>query len=124
MNFVDEEDRILVLLDLFHHLLQTLLEVAAIAGAGKKSAHVERKHRSALEHLGDVGIDDLASEAFGDRGLADAGVADKQRIVLLATAQNLDRALHLRLAPDQRIDPPVPRLAVEVDAISVERAFL
>ena len=52
------------------------------------------------------------------------GVADQQRIVLLATAQNLDRALHLRLAADQRIDPPLPRLAVEVDAISVERAFL
>ena len=124
MNLVDEEDRVLVLLDLLHHLLQALLEVAAIAGAGEQRAHVEREHGRSLEHLGDVGIDDLAREALGDRGLADAGIADQQRIVLLAAAQNLDRALHLRLAADQRIDPPFPRLAVEVDAISVERAFL
>ncbi len=36
------------LLDLLHHLLQALLEVAAIAGAGEQRAHVEREHRRVL----------------------------------------------------------------------------
>ena len=124
MDFVDEENRVFVLFDLLHHLLQALLEVAAIARAGEQRAHVEREHCRAVEHLRDVRIDDLAGEALGDRGLADAGIADQQRIVLLPAAQDLDRALHLGLAADQRIDAPVPRLPVEVDAISFQGAFL
>ena len=123
MDLVDEQDRVLVLLDLLHHLLEALLEIAAIARAGEQRAHVEREHGRAGEHLRHRAVDDLARQAFGDRGLADAGVADQQRVVLLPAAQNLDRALHLGLAADQRIDPAVPRLLVEVDAVSVERAF-
>ena len=76
------------------------------------------------EHLRHLAVDDLARQALRDRGLADAGIADQQRIVLLPAAQHLDRALHLGLAADQRIDPAVPRLLVEVYAVSVERAFL
>src|SRR5207302_699107 len=63
-------------------------------------------------------------QAFGDRGLADAGVADEQRIVLLAPAQYLDGAVDLGLAADQRIDLAVARLLVEVDAIGLERIAL
>ena len=44
VDFVDEQDRVLVLLDLLHHLLQALFEVAAIARAGEQRAHVEREH--------------------------------------------------------------------------------
>ena len=124
MDLVDEQNRVLMLLDLLHHLLEALLEVAAIARAGEQRAHVERKHRRALEHLGHVGIDDLAGEALGDRGLADARVADQQRIVLLPPAKDLDRALDLRFAADQRIDAPVAGLAVEIDAIGIQGAFL
>ena len=76
------------------------------------------------EHLGHFRLDDLARQALGDGGLADAGVADQQRVVLLPAAQDLDRARHLGLAADQRIDAAVPRLLVEVDAVSLERTFL
>ena len=124
MDLVDEENRVLVLLDLFHHLLEALLEVAAIARAGEQRPHVEREHRGALEHLGHIGIDDLAGEALGNRGLADARVADQQRIVLLPPAKDLDRALDLRFAADQRIDAPLAGLAVEIDAIGIQGAFL
>ena len=113
-----------MLLDLLHHLLQALLEVAAIAGAGEQRAHVEREHRRLGEDVGHFVLDDLAREAFGDGGLADAGIAHEQRVVLLPAAENLDRALHFGLAADQRIDAPVARLLVQVDAIGLERAFL
>ena len=124
VDFVDEQNRVLVLLDLLHHLLEALLEVAAIARAGEQRAHVEREHRRVGEHLGHRAIDDLTGEAFGDRRLADAGFADQQRIVLLPAAQDLDGALHFGLAADQRIDPAILRLLVEVDAVGIERAFL
>ena len=61
-----------------------------------------------VEHLGHLALDDEAREAFGDRGLADAGFADVQRIVLAPAAQDLDRALDFELAPDQRIDAARP----------------
>ena len=108
----------------FIDLLQALLEIAAIARAGQQRAHVEREHGRVREHLGHLALDDLAGQALGDRGLADAGIADEQRVVLLPAAQHLDRALHLGLAADQRIDLAVLRLLVEVDAIGVERVAL
>src|SRR6202043_245465 len=66
-------------------------------------------------------LNDAAGEALGDRGLADPGVADIERVVLRAPAQDLDRALDLGLAPDQRVDLAALRLLVEIDAIGVER---
>ena len=124
MNFVDEENGVLVLLDLLHHLLEALLEVAAIARAGEQRAHVKREHGRLGEHLGHIRVDDLARQALGDRRLADAWIADQQRIVLLAAAQHLDGALDLGVAADERIDAPLPRLPIEVDAISFQGAFL
>ncbi len=124
VDLVDEHDGVGMRLDFLHHLLQALLEIAAIAGAGEQRAHVEGEHRRVAQHLRHLALDDLAGEALRDGGLADAGIADEQRVVLLAAAQNLDRALHLHLAADQRIDLAVLRLLVEVDAITIERVAL
>ncbi len=90
----------------------------------KQRAHVEREHGGVAQHVRHFAVDDAARQAFGDRGLADAGLADEQRIVLLAAAQHLDGAVDLGLAADQRIDLALARLLVEVDAIGVERVAL
>ena len=74
------------------------------------------------EHLGHLALDDQAREPFGDRGLADAGLADVQGVVLAAAAQDLDGALDLELAADQRIDAPVLRHAVQIGGVLLERA--
>ena len=83
------------LLELGDDRLQPLLEIAAIAGAGEQRAHVERVDDRRLEHVGDVALDDLARQAFGDRGFADAGIADIERVVLRAAAQDLHRPVDL-----------------------------
>ena len=124
MDLVDEEDRVLVVFDLLHHLLQALFEIAAIARSGEQRAHVEGEHRGLGQHFRHLALDDLAGESFRDGGLADPGIADQQRVVLVAPAQHLDGALNFSFAADQRIDPPLARLLVEVDAIGVESAFL
>jgi hypothetical protein len=111
-------------LHLLDDLLQPLLEIAAIARAGEQRAHVEREDGRVLEHLRHVVLDDALGEALGDGGLADAGIAHEQRVVLLAAAQDLDRAVDLAVAADQRIDLALARLLVEVDAIGVERVLL
>ncbi len=63
-------------------------------------------------------------QALGDRGLADAGLADQQRVVLAPPAQDLDHPLDLVLAADQRIDLAVARELVQVLRELVERRAL
>ena len=121
MDLVDEEDGAFGRLQLLHHRLQALLEVAAIARAGQQRAHVEREDGGVLQHVRHVLVDDAARQALGDRGLADARIADIERVVLGAAAQHLDGAVDLLLAPDQRVDAAVLGLLVEVDAVGLER---
>jgi hypothetical protein len=121
VDLVDEHDRAGIGLDLAHHGLEPLLEIAAIAGAGQQRTHVELEDGGIGQHVRHVAHDDAARQTFGDGGLADAGIADEQRVVLLAAAQHLDGALDLGPATDQRIDAARSRLLIQVDAINLER---
>ena len=92
VQLVDEENDPPALgLDLGEHGFEALLELAAILGAGDQRAHVERQQLLVLEALGHVALDDALGEAFGDRRLADARLADQHRIVLGAPGEHLDR---------------------------------
>jgi hypothetical protein len=122
VDLVDEQDRVRIVDQLLQHRLQALLEVAAVLGAGEEGAHVERVHRALGEEVGDVAFDDATRESFGDRGLADAGLADQQRVVLAAAAERLHHALELLVAADQRIDLAGERERVQVLGVVVERA--
>ena len=62
-----------------------------------------------LRTSGTSPLDDAPGQALGDRRLADARIADEKRVVLLAAAENLDGAVDLGLAADQRVDPAVIR---------------
>ena len=77
-----------------------------------------------LEHVRHLAMDDAPGQPLGDRGLANAGIADEQRVVLLASAQHLNGAVDLLLPPDQRVDLAFARLLVEVDAVIVQRVAL
>ena len=124
VDFVDEQDRVLVLLDFLDDLFQALLEIAAIPRAGEQRAHIEREDGRARENFRHFAKNDLSRQPLGDGGLANAGIADQQRVVFLAPAQHLDCAENFGLSPDQGIDSLVARFLVEVDAICVERALL
>jgi hypothetical protein len=52
VDLVDEHDGVRVRLDLLHDLLEALLEVAAVAGAGEQGAHVEGEDGRAPENSG------------------------------------------------------------------------
>ena len=121
MDLVDEQDRTLVGLELGEHGLEPLLEVAAVAGAGQERSHVEGEDDGVAQDLRHLALDDPERQALGDGGLADAGVAHEQGIVLGAAAQDLDRALDLELAPDQDVDPALAGLLVEVGAVGRQR---
>ncbi len=124
VDFVDEEHRIGVVFKLGHHGFETLFEVAAIAGARQKRAHIERENRGFGENLGGLAVDDFACKPLGDGGFTNAGITDQKRVVLAAAAQHLNAALDLAGAADQRIDIALAGFFVEIDAIFAKRAFL
>ena len=122
VDLVDEEHGARLLAQLREHRLQALLEVAAVLGARDQRAHVERPDGRAQQHLGHLALDDAPREPLGDGGLADAGLADEQRVVLAAAAEDLDGPLDLHLATDQRVDLAGLGLLVEVGGVLLERA--
>src|SRR5215475_3902209 len=104
MDLVDEHDRARVSLDLLDDLLQPFFKIAAIARARKQRTHIKREYRCAFQNVGDLALYDPAGQSFRDGGLADAGIAYEQRIVLLPPAKHLDGAIDLGIAPNQRIN--------------------
>ena len=123
VDLVDEQHRVRQLLQLGHDLLQPLLEIAAIARTGQQRAHVERVDHGFEQHLGHFALDDLERQPLGDRGLADAGLAHIERVVLRTAAQDLHGPVHFRRSPDQRVDLAGGGLLVQVDGELLERAF-
>jgi hypothetical protein len=77
VDLVDEQDDVAALGDLLHHLLEALLELAAVLRARDEGGEVERVDLLALEQLGHVGVRDALGQALDHGGLADAGLADE-----------------------------------------------
>ena len=90
--------------DLLQHRLQALLELAPVLGAGHHGAQVERDHALALEALGHVALNDAVGQPLDDGRLADAGLADEDRVVLRAARQHLNHPADLLVAADDRVE--------------------
>ena len=120
VELVDEQDDVAAGADLLEHLLEALLEVAAVAGAGDEGAEVERVELLAGERLGHVVGGDRLGQALDDGGLADAGLADEHRVVLGAAGEHLHHALGLAVAADDRVELLLARELGEVAAELVE----
>jgi hypothetical protein len=83
MQLVDEEEYLAVaLFDLLQDGFKALLELAAVLSACDEGAHIEGEDLSVLEAVGDIAADDTLGEALGDSGLADAGLAYKDGVIL------------------------------------------
>jgi hypothetical protein len=105
VELVDEEDDPAVaLLDLLQDGLEALLEFAAVLGAGHEGAHVEGEDGPVLQALRHVAAQDPLGQALDDRRLADAGLADQDRVVLGLAGKDADRAADLLVAADDRVE--------------------
>ena len=83
VELVDEEDDVAALGDLLHDLLQALLELPAVLRAGDERGEIERVDLLPLQELRNLAGGDPLGEPLDDGGLADAGLADQHRVVLL-----------------------------------------
>ena len=125
VQLVDEEDDLAgSAADLVHHALHALFELAAVLRAGDEAREVERDHALVAQRLGHFALDDALRQAFGDRRLADAGLADERRVVLGAAAEDLDDALDLVGTADDRVQLVLARQRGEVAAVRVQRGGL
>ncbi len=104
VELVDEKDDVAALGDLFHHLLQPLLELAAVLRTGDQGGQVERVDLLVLEQLGDFALVDAGGQALDHGGLADAGLTQQHRVVLGAAGEDLHDPLDLGLATDHRVE--------------------
>ncbi len=125
VQLVDEHDDLAFRVgDLLQDGLQPVLKFPSVLGAGDHRAQVERDHASILESLGDVAGDDPLRQALGDRGLADARLADQDRVVLGPPRQDLDHAPDLVVAADHRVELALGRRLGQVAAVALERLEL
>ena len=124
VHLVDEQDDAAVRgSDLVEHGLEPLLEFAAIFGAGDQRAEIERQQLLVLQALRHVAVDDAQRQAFDDRGLADAGLADQHRIVLGPARENLNGPADFLVAADHRIELAVARGLRQVAGVFLQRVI-
>jgi hypothetical protein len=121
VELVDEQDDVAAGPDLLQDLLETLLEVSAVAAPGNERSEVEGVQLLALQGLGDVVFDNLLRQAFDDGGLADTGLADQHGIVLRAARKDLHHALYLTITADDRVELVLARQLGQVPAELVEQ---
>ena len=116
VQLVDEHDDVRVVGQFLHDRLEALFELAAVFRAGDDQRDVEGENPLVREEVRHVAVDDLLRQPFDDGGLADAGLADEDGVVLRPAAEHLLHALELVLAPDQRVELVLRRRLGEVAA--------
>ena len=105
VRFVDEQDdRLRAGLHLIDHAAQAIFELALHARAGLQQAEVERAQRDTFERRRHIAGRQPDGETFDDGGLADAGLAGHDRIVLPPPRQDIDDLTDFRIASQDRID--------------------
>ena len=91
---------------------------------GDHRGEVEGEEPLPLQPLRHVAVHDPPREPLDDGGLADARVADQHRVVLRAAGEDLHDAPDLVVAPDHRVELPLPGELGEVLRVLLERAVL
>ena len=120
VHLVDEEDHLAALHDLVDDALQAFLKLTAILRARHESCHRQGHDALLLQEARHGACGDACGKSFRDCRLADARLADEDRIVLRAPRQNLHDALDLLLPADDGVELALPRHPIDVPAVLVE----
>ncbi len=125
VELVDEQDHLARgLFDLLEHRLEALLELAPELGAGEKAPEVEGDDPPLQPDLRNVLRGDPHRESLHHRGLSDPGFPDEDRVVLGASAEDLDDPADLVVPTDHRVELALPGEGGEVAAVLGERLIL
>ena len=119
MQLIDEEDDILRATNLIHHGLDSLFELATIFCPGYHQREIERDDAFIAQQFRHIASRDFLSQAFDDGGLSNPCFTEHHRVVFGTSAEDLNYALDLVLATDDRIQLALFR---QFGQIAAERA--
>ena len=120
VDLINKQDDVARSLDLADEALDTLLKLAAELGACDEGRHVEQVNFLVLQTRGDLALGNALGDALGNRSLADTGLADQAGVVLLAAAQNLDRAVNFAVTANDAVRLAVAGLLGQVLAVGLK----
>ena len=106
VNLVDEQNGHEALSQRRRDGFEPLLEVTSKASSRQERGCIEGEDLGFPERVGNLVPKQAKRQAFGQRRLAHAGVADEHGVVLAAAAENLERALQLGCPSDEWIKSP------------------
>ena len=122
MQLIDEQDDLPVAaFHILQHGLQTLFKLAPVLGSRHQRAHVQGENLLILQALGHVAPHDPLRKALHHGGLAHAGFADQDRVILGLSGQDTDHVADLRVPADHRIQLLVSGLLHQILAVFFQR---
>ena len=125
VNLVDKQDDFaLSLSNLVDDRFESFLKLALILGAGNQCAHVERIDLFHLQVFGYIAAHDTLCQALNDGGFACARLADEDRVVLGASAQDLQHSTDFVITTDDRVEFALTGTFVKVDGILAQSIVL
>ena len=124
MYFVYKEDSAILFLKCAQNSLQTLFKITAVFRTCQQGTHVQRVNNTVSQYRRDFTVDNFLCQTFGDCCFTNTGFTNKQRVVLTATAQYLDRTRNLVLSTDEWVDLAKARLFIQINGEDVERTTL
>ena len=109
MQFVNEHDDLPgTVSHSLQHFLQSLFKLAAVFSAGHQGSQIQRIQSFILQAFGYIACHDTTGQSFHNGSLADTGLADEHRIILLPAAQDLNGPADLIVTADNRIQLALP----------------
>ena len=114
MNLIDEQDDVPTGADFLQYLLETFLEVTAVARARHQGTHIQGIKLFIFQGFRDVAADNTLSQSFHHGGFTHPGFAHQDRIVLGAPGQDLHDAFHFLGPPDNWVKFGLARSLGEV----------
>ena len=125
MDLIDEQHHARILAGLRDDGLQPLLELPAVLGSSDDEAEIQGVDPLVRQAGRHEALVDLLGQALHDGGLAHAGLAQQDRVVLAAAAEDLDDALDLCIPADEVVeDAPLGHLRQVAGEFGQKRVLL
>src|SRR5579863_7193789 len=120
MQFVNEDDDIGRLAQLFQNGFDALLELATEHGTGNHATDIQRDDALAAQSCGNIALVDTTGKPFNNRGLADARLTNQDGVILLTTPQHRNHTAQFALATCRRVQFTLSRFSGKVAPKLVE----
>src|SRR5262249_29366439 len=117
---VNEDNAVAAAADLLDDLLQTFFKLTAVLRTSYQRADIQREQAFTHQGFGNLASYQALGQSFDNGRLTDAWLTDQCRVVLIAPGQDLNDALDLLMAPDDRIKGPGSRRRRQVDTHLVD----